>query len=69
MSDSIDSVDCVNANGKKALKELLLYKADRTLAIAGLIVLGVVALALGIKEIAMACAGALAAYVGGRVAK
>jgi len=51
------------------LKERILYKLDRTLAILGIIGLGVWALKIGTPEsiqIAMAAIGGLVGYVGGR---
>ena len=50
-------------------KDMLLYKLDRTLAIAGIIALGIWSLMAGSPDalnIAMACVGGLVGYVGGR---
>lgn len=54
------------------LKEMLLYKIDRTLAILGIVILGAWALKIGTNEaiqIAMAAIGMLGGYVGGRTGK
>jgi len=52
------------------LKNLILYKMDRTLAIGGLIVIGIFAMYAEIPaeaaKIATGVVGALAVYVGGR---
>jgi hypothetical protein len=59
-------------NDKRALKEMLFYKLDRTLAIMGIIALGGMALyirtaeAMQVTSLAM---GALAGYIGGRTGK
>ena len=53
----------------RTLKEMILYKVDRTLAILGVIVLGAWALYIGTTDsiqIAMAAIGGLVGYVGGR---
>lgn len=52
-----------------SIKAYILYKLDRTLAILGIIGLGVWALKIGTAEsiqIAMAAIGGLVGYVGGR---
>jgi hypothetical protein len=61
-------------NGKKTFKEILLYKLDRTMAIGGLIALGIVA--MNIKDLSQSAiqvvtviAGGLVTYIGGRTAK
>jgi len=54
------------------IKEYVLYKMDRSMAIVGLIVLGVWALAKGTPEmsqIAIAVVGVLGGYIGGRSGK
>ena len=54
------------------IKEMLLYKVDRTLAILGIVILGAWALKIGTNEaiqIAMAAIGMLGGYVGGRTGK
>lgn len=61
-------------NGKKAFFQMVLYKMDRTLAIAGIIAMGIVAMAMKnisstASQICMAAVGALAVYIGGRAVK
>lgn len=58
-------------NTKKAFSEMFFYKIDRTMAIGGIILLGVIALL--VKSISATAAqiittaiGALAVYIGGR---
>ena len=54
------------------IKEMLLYKVDRTLAIAGLIVMGIWALKISTPEsiqLAMAAVGVLGGYIGGRTGR
>jgi len=56
----------------RSLGENLLFKVDRTVAIAGIIIMGVWALTLKTPEsvnIAMAAIGGLVGYVGGRTGK
>ena len=49
-------------------KELIFYKLDRTLAIAGLVVIGIWSLYKGqaTNPIALAVVGSLGVYIGGR---
>lgn len=53
----------------RTIKELMLYKVDRTLAIVGLSAVTITALILGHKEVASMGVGGLAAYIGGKVSK
>lgn len=61
----VNGVEC------RSFKEMILYKMDRTLAIAGIILLGVWAMNVKTEipalPIATAAVGALSVYVGGRV--
>ena len=50
-----------------SVRAYLLYKLDRTIAVVGIVTLGIVGLITGNKEIAVACAGGLVGYIGGRV--
>jgi hypothetical protein len=54
------------------LRQMLLYKLDRTIAIVGLCVLGTWALSIATNEslqVSVAVVGALAGYIGGRSGK
>lgn len=65
-------VSITTEGSARNLKEMLLYKVDRTLAIAGLIVLGIWALKISTSEsiqIAMAAVGVLGGYIGGRTGR
>lgn len=56
----------------RTLKEMILYKIDRTLAILGVIALGTLALRVGTPDttqITMAAIGGLVGYIGGRTGK
>jgi len=57
-------------NGQRSFKELLLYKIDRTLAIAGLVAIGLAVCFTKVEDpstqIAIAVIGALGVYIGGR---
>jgi hypothetical protein len=50
-----------------SVRAYLLYKLDRTIALLGIVALGVFALQTANNEIAAACAGGLVVYIGGRV--
>ena len=57
---------------KFSITEQLLYKQDRTIAIIGIIALGVMALLKGTpdaQQIAVAAVGGLIGYLGGRTGK
>lgn len=58
--------DTQPTNGVRKLKELLLYKVDRTVAIVGLVLVALVALYLKQENVAMAAVGALGVYVGAK---
>ena len=57
---------------KWSIKEYILYKLDRTIAVGGLIIIGIWALYRGTPEtvqIGMAVVGGLVGYIGGRSGK
>lgn len=59
---------------RRSFKEILLYKLDRTLAIAGLIGIGIVAMTIKnlsttAVQVVTVIAGGLVTYIGGRTAK
>lgn len=60
----VNGVEC------KTLTQMILYKIDRTLAILGIIVLGIIAMTVKVPETAVqivnGAIGALAVYIGGR---
>ena len=67
-SVTVNGVEC------KSIKEMILYKMDRTIAICGLIALGVTSLL--VKEISPTAsnvialvAGGLTTYIGGKITK
>ena len=53
----------------KNLMEMILYKADRSMAILGIIVIGCWSLGLQMENIASAAVGGLVGYLGGRAGK
>jgi len=48
----------------RTFKEMLLYKLDRTLAIAGVVAITIIALFVGVYEVAIAGVGILGVYAG-----
>lgn len=49
---------------KYSLKEMLLYKIDRTVAIAGVVIIGCYGIYVNSVEIALSALGILAVYLG-----
>jgi len=47
----------------------LLYKMDRTIAIIGITLMGIMALSNNLEQLAIAAVGILGGYVGGRASK
>jgi len=62
----------VNGIECRTIKEMILYKMDRTIAVVGIVLLGCWALSIKTPEsvqITMAAIGGLVGYVGGRTGK
>jgi len=62
----------VNGVEYRTIKEMILYKMDRTIAVVGIVLLGCWALSIKTPEsvqITMAAIGGLVGYVGGRTGK
>jgi len=73
---STEEVSTVLVNGVecRTFKEMILYKMDRTLAICGLIAIGIIALTtktVSVPAIAVVSliAGGLVTYIGGKITK
>ena len=67
-----DPVVLVNGVEYRTIKEMILYKMDRTIAVVGIVLLGCWALSIKTPEsvqITMAAIGGLVGYVGGRTSK
>ena len=72
----VDGTSGVLVNGVecKTIKEMILYKMDRTLAILGLIALGIIALTaktvtVPAISVVSLIAGGLVTYIGGKITK
>jgi len=62
----VDGVEC------RTIKEMILYKMDRTIAVVGVVILGAWALSKAqpdAYQISMAAVGGLVGYIGGRTGK
>jgi len=61
----IDGVEC------RTIKEMILYKMDRTIAVVGIVLLGCWALSKGTPDVnvTMAAVSGLVGYIGGRTGK
>lgn len=69
MADEIEPIE--NIDGY-SIKQLILYKMDRTIAVVGIVLLGCWALYMAKPDsfqISMAAVGGLVGYIGGRTGK